>query len=177
MEFTFVPMNRDYASKIVDTWKYENEYAIYDYINEDGHMLDAKAWGKGIFAALDQAGELSGELSLELIDPRGEFIEYRDFDNAALSAENELWIGFGLRPDLIAKGHGLGFVVTCVEYATRTLHYPGEYIRLGVALFNQRAIKTYQRASFQVFEQEDGEISGKTFKCVHMRKKNFAAET
>lgn len=28
MNYTFVPMNKEYAAKMVDTWKYENEYSI-----------------------------------------------------------------------------------------------------------------------------------------------------
>jgi ribosomal-protein-alanine N-acetyltransferase len=48
--------------------------------------------------------------------------------------------------------------------------YHGEYVRLGVATFNKRAIKAYEKAGFQTFERVVGTISGKTFECVHMRK-------
>jgi hypothetical protein len=30
MKYDFIPMNKVYATKIVDTRKYENEYSIYD---------------------------------------------------------------------------------------------------------------------------------------------------
>jgi len=169
--YTFVPMNRKYASAIVDAWKYEEEYSIYDYSNEAEHMLDEEGWGRGIFAVLDEEGDLVGELSIEYFDAQGQYTDYRDFDNEALINERELWIGFGLRPDLVGQGHGTHFVKACVEYAARRYRYRGEYVRLGVALFNQRAIKTYEKAGFEKFEQTTGEISGKTFECIYMRKR------
>lgn len=169
-DYNFVPMNREYAFTIVDTWKYENEYSIYDYSNEADHMLDEEGWGKGLFAVLNREGELIGELSIEFFDGQGQYTDFREFDDEALVNERELWIGFGLRPDLVGQGLGVQFVMACVEYAIQTCRYRGEYIRLGVAEFNQRAIKTYEKAGFEKFEQAVGEISGKTFECVYMRK-------
>lgn len=169
--YTFVPMNRKYATTIVDTWKYEKEYSIYDYSNEADHMLDENGWGKGIFAVLNQEGDLIGELSIEYFDAQGQYTDFQDFDDEALINERELWIGFGLRPDLVGQGHGAKFVMACVEYAIQKCHYHGEYVRLGVALFNQRAIKVYEKVGFEKFEQTVGEISGKTFDCAYMRKR------
>ena len=171
MNYSFVPMNRAYASTIVDTWKYEQEYSIYDYANEADHMLDEEGWGSGIFAVLNPQGDLVGELSVEFFDAQGQPADFRDFDDQALINERELWIGFGLRPDLVGQGFGVEFVTACVEYAARRFGYRGEYIRLGVAMFNQRAIKTYEKAGFQKFDQTVGEISGKTFECAYMRKR------
>lgn len=134
-------------------------------------MLDEQGWGRGIFAVLNQEGDLIGELSIEFFDAQGQYTEYCNFDDEALINERELWIGFGLRPDLVGQGHGIKFVMACVEYAIQNSHYRGEYVRLGVALFNQRAIKTYEKAGFEKFEQTVGEISGKTFECAYMRKR------
>lgn len=170
MNYTFVPMNREYASTIVDTWKYENEYSIYDYSNEADHMLDEEGWGRAIFAVLNPEGSLIGELSIEFFDAQGQYTQYHDFDDEALLNGRELWIGFGLRPDLVGQGLGGKFVEACAEYAIQSCHYRGEFVRLGVAKFNQRAIKTYTKAGFQIFEDTVGEISGKTFECVYMRK-------
>jgi [ribosomal protein S18]-alanine N-acetyltransferase len=171
MNYTFVPMNEGYATEIVETWKYENEYSIYDYSNEAEHMLDSEGWGKGIFAILNQEEELVGELSIEFFDEEGDYTEYSEFGNKEVINQRELWIGFGLRPDLIDQGRGAGFVTACVEYAVKRSQYRGKYVRLGVATFNKRAIKAYEKAGFQTFERVIGTISGKTFECVHMRKK------
>ncbi|MCB9423250.1 MAG: GNAT family N-acetyltransferase [Ardenticatenaceae bacterium] len=171
MNYTFVPMNKTYAITIVETWQYKNEYAIYNYINEADHMLDSDAWGKGIFAILNLQGELVGELSIEFYDEQGNYTEYADFDNNTLINQREMWIGFGLRPDLVGQGHGAEFVTACTAYAVRHYHYRGEYVGLGVATFNQRAIKAYTQAGFHIFEHTIGEINGQSFEVVHMRKK------
>ncbi len=171
MNYAFVAMNHQYASRIVDTWKYGETHAIYDYVNEADHMLDEDGWGRGIFAVLDEEGELIGELSIEFYDAQGEYTEYCDFDHADLLTGRELWIGFGLRPDLVGKGHGTAFVSACVDYAIERFRYREAYIYLGVAAFNQRAVKAYEKAGFEVFNHTAGEISGETFDCVHMRKK------
>jgi hypothetical protein len=66
MNYIFIPMNKEYATTIVDTWKYENEYSIYDCAHEAEHLLDSEGWGRGIFAVLSQDGDLVGELSSSL---------------------------------------------------------------------------------------------------------------
>ena len=171
MNYTFVPMNKDYATTIVDTWTYDDEYAIYNYANEADHMLDAESWGTGLFAVLSAAGDLVGELSIEFFDAQGRYTEYHDFKDEALINQRELWIGFGLRPELVGHGHGAEFVVACADFAVRQCRYRGTYVYLGVAVFNQRAIKTYEKAGFQVFDHTVGDIGGQTWDCVHMRKK------
>ena len=169
--YTFVPMTEAYATTIVETWTYEHAYAIYNYANEADHMLNAEAWGKGIFAVLDQEGDLVGELSIEFYDDQGDYTEYHDFGNMSLIQQRELWIGFWLRPDLVGCGYGAAFVTACAEYAVQHYNYRGDYVRLGVATFNQRAIKAYGKAGFEIFEHVEGEINGTTFACVHMRRK------
>ena len=175
MKYTFVPMNKEYATTIVDTWKYENEYSIYDYSHEAEHMLNSEGWGRGIFAVLSQEGDLVGELSIEFFDEQGQYTQYHDYRDEALINQRELWVGWGLRPDLVGEGRGAEFVMACVEYAVRQCHYRGEYARLGVARFNQRAIKAYGKAGFEIFDHTVGDINGKSFECVHMRKKLGAA--
>lgn len=164
-------MNREYAATIVETWKYPGEYSIYDYVNESDHMLDEESWGSGIFAVLDQTGDLVGELSIEFLYAQDQYTDYRDFEDGALINQRAMWIGFGLRPDLVGQGFGVGFVTACVDYAVQKYHYRGEFVRLGVAIFNQRAIKTYEKAGFQKFELAVGEISGQDFECAYMRKR------
>lgn len=51
MEFSFVPMTEEYARVIVDTWKYDAEYSVYDYSNEADHVLDSRSWGIGLLVS------------------------------------------------------------------------------------------------------------------------------
>jgi ribosomal-protein-alanine N-acetyltransferase len=170
MNYTFVAMTQEYATTLVDTWKYENEYAIYDYANEADHILDTESWGTGLFAILNAAGDLIGEVSIEFLDAQGLYTEYRDFENEALINQRDLWIGFGLRPDLVGDGRGAEFVAACVDFAIRQCRYRGAYVYLGVAIFNQRAIRAYEKAGFQIVEHTVGDIGGKAYDCVSMRK-------
>jgi len=163
-------MTSEYATTIVENWKYKNEYAIYDYINEADHMLDSDGWGKGIFAVLDENGNLVGELSVEFLDENDEYVDYQEHNNEALINQREMWIGFGLKPELTGNGLGIEFVNACVTYAIQHYRYRGDYVRLGVAVFNQRAVKVYKKAGFQIFEHAAGEINNETFECVYMRK-------
>jgi ribosomal-protein-alanine N-acetyltransferase len=68
---------------------------------------------------------------------------------AAFYTENdEFWLSSYLRPDLTGQGLGEEFVSECVNYAISHYELTKHTIKLAVALFNQRAIKVYQRAGF-----------------------------
>ena len=107
----------------------------------------------------------------------GDTIQYDDLDDETLNRA-ELWIGFGLKPELTGIGLGYGFVSACVEFAVTHSDYKGEYIRLGVAIFNKRAIKVYERVGFEIFDQYEGpmagrtyEVDGRTYEVTQMQKK------
>ncbi len=171
MDYQFVPMTREYARTIVEGWKYGGESSIYDYSNEADHMLDPAAWEAGILAVLDEAGELVGEVSIEFLDESDQYTEYGEFGDSALISSREMWIGFGMRPDLVGRKLGPGFVRACVRHAVRCYGYRGEYVRLGVATFNRRAIKAYERAGFEVYDQARGLIAGREYDSVYMRRR------
>lgn len=69
------------------------------------------------------------------------------FDNSVLIGffcvdQGEL--GLGLRPDLTGQGRGSAFLAEILDFVRE--NYKLEKLRLSVASFNQRAIKTYKRA-------------------------------
>lgn len=169
MTYHFVPMNEAYAQIIVEYWKYDDEYAIHDYANEADHILDANGWGKGLFAVLNDEGNLVGELTIQFFDEHDEFIEYDDYSAETLN-NAEMWIGFGLKPELTGRGLGEAFVSACVEFAVREHQYEGEAVRLGVPAFNKRAIKVYQRVGFVVFNRTVSEESSEEFEAIQMMK-------
>lgn len=39
MNFKFVAINGDYAREMINNWRYENEFSIYDYVNEKECLL------------------------------------------------------------------------------------------------------------------------------------------
>lgn len=170
MNYKFVPMNEVYANTIIKNWHYPNQYAIYNYTNEADHILNTEIWGQGLFAVINQNNNLIGELTIQFFDENDNFIEHNTLTPEKL-AKAEMWIGFGLKPELTGCGLGVEFVSACVKFAIKHHTYPGEYIRLGVATFNQRAIKVYKRVGFEIFKQTEGEINGKIYEVVQMRKK------
>ncbi len=169
MNYYFVPMNEVYAQEIVTHWVYGGEYAIHDYVHEADHMLDGTSWGKGLFAVLNDDGDLVGELTTEFFDADDVCVAYDDFNPQTLNAA-EMWLGFGLKPALTGRGLGAAFVAACIDFAVRTHCYAGEAVRLGVPASNTRAIKVYQRVGFTIFNRVMGEVAGQTFEAVQMKK-------
>lgn len=173
MHFHLTAMTAEYAANVL-TWKYPPPYDLYDYINAAEHILNSASWGKTLFAALDENGDLSGELTLGFLDRADEWVSMEDMLAGQLD-DSILWIGFGLRPDLTGHGLGLTFVTECANFAIQTAceqyHYQGEYIGLGVYQFNQRAIKVYERAGFVKFLERVTVVNGNAIHAQRMKKR------
>ncbi|MBU5437363.1 hypothetical protein KQI42_05040 [Tissierella sp. MSJ-40] len=93
VKFNFVNMNKEYAYDIVYNWKYDGIYSFYNMTEDEDDLeefLMPGTWGKDNFAVLDDERQLVGYYSY--------------------SFEDEImWIGFGLKPELIGKGFGSEF--------------------------------------------------------------------
>jgi len=132
MEYTFAPMNQEFAKDIVSNWHYDDVYSFYNMAADEDDLkifMDTENWHNIIRAVLNEDDELVGWASF-----------YTEND--------EFWLSVGLRPDLTGQGLGPEFVSECVRYAVSHYKPINDTIRLAVALFNQRAIKVYQRAGF-----------------------------
>jgi len=132
MKYIFAPMNQEYANDIVSNWHYDDVYSFYDMAADEDDLkifMDTKNWHNIIRAVLNENDELAGWASF-----------YTEND--------EFWLSLGLRPDLTGQGLGAEFVSECVRYATSHYRLIKDTIKLAVALFNQRAVKVYQRAGF-----------------------------
>lgn len=149
MDFTFIPMQPEHAREVA-VWHYDPPFDFYDMsADEEGidEHLDPERL-KNYYAALSGNGELVGFLSF------GEEARVAggDYKGDALD------VGLGLRPDLTGKGLGLGFVMAGLEFAKK--RFTPEEFRLSVAKFNERAIRTYERAGFrrgEVFTRGGGD--------------------
>ena len=125
-------MNEKYANDIVSNWHYDDVYLFYDMAADEDDLrifMDTKNWQNTIRAVLNENDELVGWASF-----------YTEND--------EFWLSLGLKPDLTDQGLGKEFVSECVRYAISRYKLIKHTIKLAVALFNQRAIKVYQRAGF-----------------------------
>lgn len=149
MKFIFTPMNETYADDIVSNWHYDDVYSFYNMAADEDDLrifMDTKNWENIIKAVLNENDELVGWASF-----------YTEND--------EFWLSLGLRPDLTGQGLGEEFVSECVIYAISGYKLTKHRIKLAVALFNQRAIKVYQRAGFLE--------TNKTIRDTHIGKVDF----
>jgi ribosomal-protein-alanine N-acetyltransferase len=132
MKYIFTAMNQKYANDIVSNWRYDDVYSFYDMAADEEDLkmfVDTENWRNVIRAILNEDDELVGWASF--------YIE-----------NDEFWLSLGLRPDLTGQGLGAEFVSECVRYATSHYKSVSDTIKLAVALFNQRAVKVYQRTGF-----------------------------
>ena len=176
MNFKFKAMSRDYATEMINNWKYENKYSIYDYSNEAEELLNEKNWGFGKFAVFNEEDMLVGELTIDFfneVDENSEDDGYVDRETVRSNPNKvyEMWVGFGLKPNLTGNGVGKQFVSSCIDFAVKFHNYKGEYVRLGVAEFNKRALKTYEKVGFQVFNTYKTEIAGEKSSVLWMKKR------
>ncbi|MFC1927556.1 GNAT family N-acetyltransferase [Chloroflexota bacterium] len=119
MKYISTPMNQKYANDIVSNWHYDDVYSLYDMTADEDDLRI--------------------------------FMETKNWQNtirAVLNENDEFWLSLGLRPDLTGQGLGEEFVSECIRYAISQYKLIKHTIKLAVALFNQRAIKVYQRAGF-----------------------------
>ena len=94
-------------------------------------------------------------------DERGDLTGYFCFgEDAQVAAgkrlglyevEPALDVGLGMRPDLTGRGLGEEYVHAGLQFARETYSPPA--FRLTVATFNQRAIRVYERAGFEIVER------------------------
>ncbi|MZQ82947.1 GNAT family N-acetyltransferase [Paenibacillus sp. 5J-6] len=100
-------------------------------LQEQIEFADAHIRGEQYRAVVDASGVLSG------------FVQF--FPIVGVTR-----LGLGLRPDLIGKGSGIG--LQFVQLLTREAQKiaPGHEIDLEVLVWNERAIRTYERAGFTI---------------------------
>lgn len=143
MELKIVPMTKEFAAEI-QRWRYDCPFAFYNNREEFwAYNIDAMLDGHHI-AFLEPSGKLAGYFGFGE-DGRIPTVE------KGVYAEPRLDISLGMRPDLCGQGNGLAFVQQGIRYAKETLGE--ERLRLSVAVFNDRAVRVYQRAGFRIVRQ------------------------
>jgi len=150
-QVSIASMTQDEAEAIAD-WRYEPPYDFYDWrADEDdlAELLDPARRGNRYFSAHDGSGVLIGFFGF---GREGDIVS----------------VGIGLRPDLTARGLGLAFLEQGLVFANDRFQ-PCRY-KLGVAEFNERAIKVYERAGFARTRSFVHETNGGLFPFVEMER-------
>ncbi|MBN1777067.1 MAG: GNAT family N-acetyltransferase [Clostridiales bacterium] len=146
-----IPMTTTYAKQIAG-WTYKSEYAVYNFKN-NSETLDELMNGE-YYACLDPDETLTGYFCFGQ-SARIPTVEKDVYPDDALD------MGLGMRPDLCGKGFGYTFVKDGLEFAQRKFA-PGR-IRLSVAVFNLRAIRTYKKLGFRYVSSITHSLSRKLF--------------
>jgi RimJ/RimL family protein N-acetyltransferase len=129
---------------IVSAWRYPFPYSAYngDAYNPEtiDYLVDP---ANQIYTAVDDTEEAVGFFSFGRdAQVPGELDPVEQDDPTVLD------VGLGLRPDLTGRGLGLSFVEAGLQFARET--FAPQRFRLAVLSWNERAIRVYERAGFQV---------------------------
>jgi len=130
MDFYFRVMNQQEAEEIANVWKYDGIYSFYDISADMDDYLEF----------IDAEKRLNKYYSCYL---NNELIAWCSIE---VLGDGKIELGLGLKPKHIGKGFGVDFVDAVIDYAAST-HCIYEFV-LSVALFNQRAIRVYEKVGF-----------------------------
>ena len=129
-----VPMTDEHGSEVC-TWQYEPPYDLYGW----------DSW------------EMMSQLEIEFGDPelrRSQYASVTDTNDQLVGfaqffpLDGVLRLGLGMHPDRCGKGLGTVLVSLIVEEALRRA--PESEIDLEVLIWNERAIKVYERVGFRI---------------------------
>ncbi|MFT3861141.1 GNAT family N-acetyltransferase [Micropruina sp.] len=144
-------MTTGVAREIADNWKYPPPYDFYDMTADPedyAEFVMPESWHK-VCLQVRVDGQLFGFLSGRfLADGRG------------------LEIGLGMHPNLTGKGLGRAFMEANLAWLREDS--PGTPIRLNVAAFNARAIRTYEGVGFCRVRTFTQATNGGTFDFIEM---------
>ncbi|WP_166244328.1 GNAT family N-acetyltransferase [Paenibacillus turpanensis] len=132
--FDIVPMTEQHAIHIC-SWRYPEPYHVFNWRSWEElcyyHEMaaDPLIREQQLRTVLLQDGSLAGFLQL--------------FPLVGVTR-----LGFGLRPEYCGLGWGAEFIVQAVAYARE--QHPTDEIDLEVHIWNERAIRVYQKVGFHI---------------------------
>ena len=138
MKINYRPSDEKSAREFL-MWHYETPYDIYNCPHEDvekyiQYNIDP---ANNVYAIFDQAGQLIAYCSYgkDAQVPGGDY------------SENALDIGMMVKPELTGRGMGSSFAREVIQNG---LHkYTANKLRVTIAAFNKRAIRTWEKNGFQ----------------------------
>lgn len=143
----------DAEKREICSWKYSGEYEIYNLPSYE--IMQAKQIG-----FLNPAREqnyrafYAGDCLVGFVNIKEE--------------ETEVFIGIGVRPSLCGKHYGQNILKETYKISKEL--YPSKPLYLEVRTWNERAIRCYQKAGFEIvgvpFEQRTGSGVGTFYRMI-----------
>ncbi|MDQ3843157.1 MAG: GNAT family N-acetyltransferase [Bacteroidota bacterium] len=147
-------------AKEIQTWAYPGQYSFYNPDNSSETFSELT--DGSYYAIVDKfQKEIIGYFCLG----SNAQVKVSD-DDVTYSDTSFMDLGLGLKPTLCDKGLGIKFLDYCIHYIKDALQF--KFLRLTVAEFNQRAIKTYRRQGFVEASYIDKRIGGKPYRFIVM---------
>lgn len=151
MAFDIERLDQPSAYSIANEWKYPDVYSFYDMTSDPEdyeEIMDPLLRAENYFQVLK--------------DDRlfGFFVVEKNPDH------NVMNMGLGIRPELTGKGLGQAFVSEIITYIHK--NYSVKTLRLGVAAFNKRAQKVYEKIGFKQTKMYDQETNGSIYPFIEM---------
>ncbi|USB33357.1 GNAT family N-acetyltransferase [Paenibacillus sp. YPG26] len=135
--FKAIPMEESHA-QVICSWVYPPPYDIYKF----------PPWERMKSLEIEFGDpQLRREQYLSVLTPAGELAGFAQI----FPMEGVSRLGIGMRPDWCGQGLGKSLVQTIVQEALR--RYPGHEVDLEVLIWNERAIRTYEKAGFRITDQ------------------------
>lgn len=134
MKIRQTPLTEDMAKEVC-TWKYEGEYAVYNYLLWDEIVLQ----GWSICQEAERQKSFVG------------FLDEKDNLVAAVQLrdqEKDVQLGINLKPELC--GQGLGKKIVAMALAESSKRHPNKLVMLEVRTWNKRAINCYKSQGFEI---------------------------
>ena len=144
------PLRREHALEIC-SWRYDAPYECYDMAGADPDWLMQPESG---FHAVLAGDELIGFRSF---GPDGQVPGW-SYDETALDT------GGGLRPDLVGRGLGRRAIATGLAFGRAQFAPPA--LRVTVASFNLRALRTVEALGFRRIGQFCASTDGSSFEVL-----------
>ncbi|MWV43271.1 GNAT family N-acetyltransferase [Paenibacillus sp. HJL G12] len=154
-------MNREDAAEIA-TWRYPRPYDLYSM---DGSEEDITELLNGDYVSAWNHEEMLIGFYCTGISARVP----GGYDAGIYNDESLVDIGLGMKPELTGQGQGTRFMEEGIAYVKYA--FPGKGIRLVVATFNKRAVRTYEKAGFKQFGVFSSPVHGEQteFACMIKR--------
>ncbi|WP_229753376.1 GNAT family N-acetyltransferase [Paenibacillus segetis] len=151
-------MTDEYAN-LISNWKYTKPYEIYSM---DGSTEDISELMNGdYYYALNDANDIVGYVC------NGNSARVPGGYEAGIYNDSLLDIGLGLNPNYTGKGLGQDFLTQSIIFFHK--QFDIKNFQLVVAVFNERAIKVYERTGFIKGDMFGSLIDGQVVDFIVMR--------